>query len=142
MKYILALFTAILMAGCATQPKEVPTNGLNAGPNVTRLSGEIVRIEEVQKTASLGKVLGGSMIGALIGGQIGGGTGKEVAGVGGAFLGAEIANKKYGEKLDHVFLIDQSGREYETYVHDHIFRVGDRVQFTLVSGHISAIVLD
>ena len=27
-------------------------------------------------------------------------------------------------------------------VHDHIFKLGDKVRFTLVSDHISAIVLD
>jgi outer membrane lipoprotein SlyB len=138
MKYLLILFTAILMA----QPEAVPTNGLNAGSNITRLNGEIVRIEEVQKNASFGKRFGGSMVGALIGGQIGGGVGNDVAGIGGAFLGAEIADKKYGEKLDHIFLVDKNGREYETYVQDHIFRVGDGVQFTMVNGHISAIVLN
>ena len=138
---ILSIALVSLLSACANQPREVPTNRLDSGPNIVELRGEIVGIEEVKKDASFGQKMEGALIGSLIGGQFGGGSGKEVAGVTGAFIGTTIAKNKYGGKLDHIFIETPDGRQFESYVHTHAFEPGDAVEFTLVSGHVSAIVL-
>ena len=49
--------------------------------------------------ASTGEVLGGAIIGGILGNQVGGGSGKDAATILGAILGADIANKKSGDKV-------------------------------------------
>jgi uncharacterized protein YcfJ len=141
MKYLILVLTTLVLSACAVEPQKVPTTALDSGPNIVRLNGEITDIRLVQKKASFGKRFGASFAGALIGGQIGGGKASDAASLGGAFLGAELADKKYGEVIDHVFIAGEDGQSYDTFVQDHVFRVGDKVQFTIVSGHISAIVM-
>lgn len=96
----------------------------------------------MQKKAAFKNRFAGSFAGALIGGQLGGGSGKEIAGVTGAFLGMDVANEKYGELIDHIYIEDSNGKTYDCYVHNHVFKLGDKVKFTLVAGHVSAVVLD
>jgi len=130
----------ILIQGCATGQKEVPTGHLDTSPNVTRHHGEVVNIREVKKDASLGKQFGGAFLGALVGGQIGDGSASTIMGTTGAFIGQDIANKKYGEVVDRLILKDSEGKEYDCLVHGHDFRVGDKVIFTIVENHVSAII--
>ncbi len=130
----------VLVQGCATSQKEVPTDQLDESPNIVRHHGEIINIREVKKDASLEKQFGGSFIGALVGGQIGGGSTQTILGVSGAFIGQDIANEKYGEVVDRLILKDSDGKEYDCLVHGHDFKVGDKVIFTIVEDHVSAIV--
>jgi outer membrane lipoprotein SlyB len=97
-------------------------------------------IREVKKDASLGKQFGGAFLGALVGGQIGGGSASTIIGTSGAFIGQDIVNEKYGEVIDRLILKDSNGKEYNCLVHGHDFKVGDKVVFTLVENHISAII--
>ncbi len=134
---------AILIAltqGCATGQKEVPTDHLDASPNIVRHNGEISNIREVKKDASLGKQFGGAFLGALVGGQIGGGSASTIIGTSGAFIGQDIVNEKYGEVVDRLILKDSNGKEYNCLVHGHDFKVGDKVIFTIVGNHVSAII--
>jgi len=139
-KILITLFASFFLVACSTGPQVVPSDHLETGPEIQRLTGTVVNIKEVNTKATFGKRFGGAFLGALIGGQIGGGTGKEIAGVTGAFLGLELANDKYGDTIDHVFLKAEDGSEYDCYVELNGFKVGDAVEFTLISGHVSAIV--
>ncbi len=58
----------------------------------------------------------------------------------GAFIGADIVNEKYGEIIDRLILTSDGGTEFQCLVHGHDFKVGDDVIFTVVEGHVSAIV--
>jgi len=138
----LVLVTSLVFCAqsCASAEKEVPTDQLNPAPNIERHDGSIINIREVKKDASLGKQFGGSLVGALIGGQLGGGSASTILGTSGAFIGADIVNEKYGETVDRLILKDDSGREYECLVHGHGFKVGDKVTFTIVANHVSAII--
>lgn len=140
--YLITLLVLFAATACTTAEKEVPTGHLDEGPNITRLKGEVVNIREVKKDASLGKQFGGAFAGALIGGQFGGGTTQTVLGTSGAFIGADIVNEKYGDVIDRLILKGEDGKEYQCLVHDHIFKVGDNVIFTLVENHVSAIIED
>ena len=104
------------------------------------MSGRITNIKEVKKKAAFSKRFAGSFLGVLIGGELGGGTGKELARSAGAFLGMNLANDMYGELIDQVFIEDENGKLYECYIHNHIFKTGDMVHFTIVSDHVSAVV--
>lgn len=132
----------LLLQACATADKEVPTDHLDNAPSIERHHGKIINIREVKKDASFGKRFAGAFAGALIGGQIGGGKTKNVTRTAGAFIGADVMNKKYGEVLDRLILKDSKGREYQCLVHGHGFKVGDKVVFTVVEGHVSAIIHD
>ncbi len=136
---ILYITMAIVMMSCAAQ-KEVPTDHLDQGPNIVRHKGEITNIREVKKDASLGKQFGGAFVGALVGGSIGGGSAQSVLGTSGAFIGADIVNEKYGETVDRLILSSDDGVEFQCLVHDHGFKVGDKVIFTVVEDHVSAII--
>jgi outer membrane lipoprotein SlyB len=135
-------FTLMILGvfGCASAPKEVPTDHLDQGPNIVRYIGKITNIREVKKDASLGRQFEGSFVGALIGGQIGGGSTQIILGTSGAFIGADVMNDKYGEIIDRVILTSDEGEEFQCLVHGHDFKVGDKVIFTLVEDHISAII--
>ncbi len=142
MKRMYLLFYAVIaigLIGCASQ-KEVPTDHLDQGPNIVRHKGEITNIREVKKDASLGKQFGGAFVGALVGGSIGGGSAQSVLGTSGAFIGADIVNEKYGETVDRLILSSDDGVEFQCLVHDHGFKVGDKVIFTVVEDHVSAII--
>ena len=141
--YRLSLLTLLLVLAqaCATGQKEVPTDQFDESPNIARHNGEITNIREVKKDASLEQQFGGSFIGALVGGQIGGGSTQTILGVSGAFIGQDIANEKYGEVVDRLILKDSDGNEYNCLVHGHDFKVGDKVIFTVVEDHVSAIIL-
>ena len=136
------LFTVlvVLISGCATSQKEVPTDHLDESPNIVRYTGEVTNIREVKKDASLEKQFGGAFLGALVGGQIGGGTTSTVMGTTGAFIGGDVANEMYGEVIDRLILKDSEGNEYDCLVHSHDFKVGDKVIFTVVENHVSAII--
>ena len=134
------VFLIILIQSCATTEKEVPTDHLDSTPDIARHSGEVIIIREVKKDASFGKQLGGSFAGALVGGQIGGGSTSTIMGTAGAFMGQDIMNEMYGEVVDRLILSDNEGREYNCLVHGHDFKVGDKVIFTVVEGHVSAII--
>ena len=136
------LFTVlvVLISGCATSQKEVPTDHLDESPNIVRYIGEVTNIREVKKDASLEKQFGGAFLGALVGGQIGGGTTSTVMGTAGAFIGGDVANEMYGEVIDRLILKDSEGNEYDCLVHGHDFNVGDKVIFTVVENHVSAII--
>ncbi|MGI9319647.1 MAG: hypothetical protein ACR2QW_20120 [bacterium] len=136
---VLAILT-ILLAGCATSEKEVPTDHLSSGPNIIHHNGTVTNIREVKKDASLGRQIEGSMLGALVGGQIGGGSTQSILGSSGAFIGQDIMNEKYGEVVDRLILTSDDGIEFQCLVHGHDFRVGDTVVFTTVSDHVSAII--
>ena len=143
MKILHISLFAILIAitqGCATNQKEVPTDHLDTSPNIVRLNGEVFNIREVKKDASLGKQFGGALLGALVGGQIGGGSASTIIGTSGAFIGQDIVNEKYGEVVDRLILKDKNGKEYNCLVHGHDFKVGDKVVFTIVENHVSAII--
>lgn len=145
MKVTYSFFYTLMIAvvfGCASTPaqKEVPTDHLDKGPNIVRHTGKITNIREVKKDASLGRQFEGAFVGALIGGQIGGGSTSTVLGTSGAFIGADIMNEKYGEVIDRLILTSDEGVEFQCLVHGHGFKVGDKVVFTVVEGHISAIV--
>ena len=129
----LVLLTLIFIHACAATEKEVPTDQLGTSPNIVRLNGEVTNIREVKKDATFGKRFGGAFIGSLVGGQIGGGSTSTI-------IGADIADDKYGEVVDRLILTDANGKEYECLVHGHGFKVGDPVVFTLVEGHVSAII--
>ena len=58
-----------------------------------------VPIYQNEGKASTGEVLGGAIIGGVIGNQIGKGKGNDAATVLGAIIGADIANKKKGNKV-------------------------------------------
>lgn len=139
-KFIFIGSFILLFSGCAATQKEVPTDELTQGPNIIRLTGEVSNIREVKKDASLTKQFGGAFLGALVGGQFGGGSMSTVLGTSGAFIGQDIVNDKYGEVIDRLILKDEQGIEYNCLVHDHDFKVGDKVVFTLVENHISAII--
>jgi len=136
------LFTVlvVLISGCAMSQKEVPTDHLDESPNIVRYIGEVTNIREVKKDASLEKQFGGAFLGALVGGQIGGGTTSTVMGTAGAFIGGDVANEMYGEVIDRLILKDSEGNEYDCLVHGHDFNVGDKVIFTVVENHVSAII--
>jgi uncharacterized protein YcfJ len=143
MKIIHISIFAILIAltqSCATTQKEVPTDRLDTAPNIVRHNGVVSNIREVKKDASLGKQFGGAFLGALVGGQIGGGSTSTILGTSGAFIGQDIVNEKYGEVVDRLILKDSNGKEYNCLVHGHDFKVGDKVIFTIVENHISAII--
>lgn len=139
---LLVAISALFLTACSTGIQEVPTDKLDTNPKIIHLDGKITNIKEVKKKAAFKNRIGGSMLGALIGGQIGGGSGKEIAGVTGAFLGIDLANDKYGKLIDHIYIEDSNGKTYDCYVHNHIFKLSDKVKFTLVAGHVSAVVLD
>jgi len=134
------VFFIALTQGCATSQKEVPTDHLDHSPNIVRYNGVITNIREVKKDASLGKQFGGALLGALVGGQIGGGSASTMIGTAGAFIGQDIVNEKYGEVVDRLILKDSKGKEYNCLVHGHDFKVGDKVIFTVVENHVSAII--
>lgn len=136
----LLLLLTLFFQACATTEQEVPTNQLDTSPDIVRHTGEIINIREVKKDASLGKQFGWAFLGALVGGQIEGGTTSTVMGTAGAFIGGDIANEKYGEVIDRLILTDSEGKEYNCLVHDHNFKVGNKVTFTLVAGHVSAFI--
>ena len=136
----LFILSIIFIQACATTEKEVPTDQLDESPNIVRLMGEVTNIREVKKDASLGKQFGGSFIGALVGGQIGGGSTSTIMGTAGAFIGQDITNEKYGEVVDRLVLQDSDGNEFNCLVHGHGFKVGDKVIFTVVENHVSAII--
>ena len=140
LKVIVLSFTVLLVNGCASTQKEVPTDKLSQDANIVRLSGEVFNIREVKKDASLSKQMGGSLVGALVGGQFGGGSMSTVLGTSGAFIGQDIVNDKYGEVVDRLILKDEKGNEYNCLVHGHDFKVGDAIVFTLVENHVSAII--
>ncbi len=143
MKIIHISIYAILIAltqSCATTQKEVPTDHLDTSPNIVRHNGVVSNIREVKKDASLGKQFGGAFLGALVGGQIGGGSTSTIMGTSGAFIGQDIVNEKYGEVVDRLILKESNGKEYNCLVHGHDFKVGDKVIFTIVENHISAII--
>ena len=143
MKVKNSLFYTLMIVGvfgCASGPKEVPTDHLDKGPNIVRHSGKVTNIREVKKDASLGKQFEGAFIGSLIGGQLGGGSTSTVLGTSGAFIGADIMNEKYGEVVDRLILTSDNGVEYQCLVHGHDFKVGDKVIFTIVEDHVSAII--
>ncbi len=127
---------------CASAPEEVPTDHLEQGPNIVRHNGKVTNIREVKKDASFGKQFEGAFVGALIGGQIGGGSTQTMMGTSGAFIGANVMNEKYGEVIDRLILHTDEGEEFQCFVHDHGFKVGDKVIFTVVEGHVSAIIHD
>jgi len=102
--------------------------------------GEVTNIREVKKDASLGKQFEGAFLGALVGGQIGGGSTSTIMGTAGAFIGQDIMNEKYGEVVDRLILTDSNGKEFNCLVHGHDFKVGDKVIFTIVENHVSAII--
>jgi uncharacterized protein YcfJ len=131
-----------LVVGCATPEKEVPTDQLDTGPEIVQHEGKIVTIREVKKDASLGKQFEGSFWGALVGGQIGGGSTQNILGVAGVFIGQDIMNKKYGAVVDRLILTSDDGQEFQCLVHGDNFKVGYHVRFTLVAGHVSAIIRD
>lgn len=133
-------FLIVLIQGCATSQQEVPTDHLDDSPNIVRHNGEVSNIREVKKDASLGKQFGGSFLGALVGGQLGGGSASTILGTSGAFIGQDIVNEKYGEVVDRLILKDSDGKEYNCLVHGHDFKVGDKVIFTVVENHVSAII--
>ena len=144
MKGLHSVLYALIVIGivsCSSQQKEVPTDHLDDGPSIVRHSGKVTNIREVKKDASLAKQFGGSFVGALVGGQIGGGSTQTILGVSGAFIGQDIVNEKYGEVVDRLILTSDDGKEYQCLVHGHGFRVGDNVIFTVVEGHVSAIIL-
>ncbi|MDO6686385.1 MULTISPECIES: hypothetical protein [unclassified Agarivorans] len=130
----------LTIQGCTSPQKEVPTDQLDNSPNIVRHVGEVSNIREVKKDASLGKQFGGSFIGALVGGQIGGGSANAIIGTAGAFIGQDITNEKFGEYIDRLILKDEQGKEYNCLVHGHDFKVGDKVVFTVVENHVSAII--
>jgi outer membrane lipoprotein SlyB len=136
----LLLLLTLFFQACATTEQEVPTNQLDTSPDIVRHTGEITNIREVKKDASLEKQFGGAFLGSLVGGQIGGGTTSTIMGTAGAFIGQDIANEKYGEVVDRLILTDSEGKEYNCLVHGHNFQVGNKVTFTLVAGHVSAII--
>jgi len=143
MKAIYSIFyitMVIGLIGCTSAQKEVPTDHLDQGPNIVRYDGEVTNIREVKKDASLGKQFGGAFVGALVGGSIGGGSAQTVLGTSGAFIGADIVNEKYGEIIDRLILSDDKGNEYQCLVHGHNFKVGDKITFTVVEDHVSAII--
>jgi outer membrane lipoprotein SlyB len=143
MKVLHISIFAILIAltqSCATGQKEIPTDHLDTSPNIVRHNGEVSNIREVKKDASLGKQFGGAFLGALVGGQIGGGSASTIIGTSGAFIGQDIVNEKYGEVVDRLILKDSNGKEYNCLVHGHDFKVGDKVIFTIVENHVSAII--
>lgn len=143
MKILSKTITAILIlvvSACSTTQQEVPTDKLSQGVNIVQLSGEVVNIREVKKDASWQKQATGSFIGALVGGQFGSGETSAIIGTSGAFIGQDIMNEKYGEIIDRLILKDEKGNEYNCLVHDHDFKVGDKIVFTLVEKHISAII--
>lgn len=142
---ITALLAAVLLlGGCATTEEEVPTDRLQQGANVMRYEGKVINIREVKKEADLGKqvgaAVGGAVVGALIGGAVGGNTGSGIGGTTGAFIGQDVMNEKYGEVVDRLILRTDDGREFQALVHGHDFKVGDPVVFTVVGGHVTAIV--
>ena len=130
----------VLIQGCATNQEEVPTDHLDESPNIVRHIGEVTNIREVKKDASLGKQFGGGFLGALVGGQIGGGSTSTVMGTAGAFIGQDVANEMYGEVIDRLILKDSEGNEFNCLVHGHDFKVGDKIIFTVVENHVSAII--
>ncbi|RDH86106.1 MAG: hypothetical protein DIZ80_01150 [endosymbiont of Galathealinum brachiosum] len=138
--YLSLVFSFALLFGCSTAPKEVPTDHLESGPNIERHTGKVTNIREVKKKASLGKQFEGAFIGALIGGQIGGGSASAIMGTSGAFIGSAYMDEKHGEVVDRLILTADSGKEYDCLVHGHDFKVNDNVIFTLVEGHVSAII--
>ncbi len=140
----ISLFAIIitLTQGCSTTQKEVPTDHLDTSPNIVRHYGVVSNIREVKKDASLDKQFGGAIVGALVGGQIGGGSTSTILGTSGAFIGQDIVNEKYGEVVDRLILKDSDGKEYDCLVHGHDFKVGDKIVFTIVEDHVSAIIHD
>ena len=136
------IILVFMLQACASVETEVPTDKLADAPDIMQLQGTVSNIREVKKDADFSERFGASFIGALVGGQIGGGSTKDIMGVTGAFIGADIADEKYGEVIDRLIIAGSDGKEYQALVHDHVFKVGDKVRFTLVSEHISAIVLD
>lgn len=138
----LIVVLGLFVLGCASSEKEVPTDQLDDAPSIVRHSGVVTNIREVKKDASLGKQFGASFLGALVGGQIGGGSTSTILGTSGAFIGQDIANEKYGEVVDRLILKDANGVEYNCLVHGHDFKVGDKVTFTVVENHVSAIIHD
>ncbi|SHH25833.1 hypothetical protein [Ferrimonas marina] len=140
MRIFLLLFGLFTLVACQSKPTEVPTDALPSGPEIQRLEGTVSNIREVKQDASLGKQFGGSFIGALVGGQIGGGTTSAILGTSGAFIGQDVANQVSGKMLDRLILTAEDGKEYECPVHGHDFKLGDKVVFTLVAGHVSAII--
>jgi len=138
---VIALSVSVLLTnGCASMEEEVPTDNLDQGANIIRLTGEVVNIREVKKDASLAKQMGGSFVGALVGGQFGGGSMSTILSTSGAFIGQDIVNDKYGEVVDRLILKDDKGNDYHCLVHGHDFKVNDKVVFTLVENHVSAII--
>ncbi len=137
---ILYIMIAIGMISCASSQKEVPTDHLDEGPDVVRYHGEVINIREVKKDASLGKQFGGAFAGALVGGSLGGGSAQTVLGTSGAFIGADVVNDKYGEIIDRLILVNGKGVEFQCLVLGHDFKVGDKVIFTVVEDHVSAII--
>ena len=143
MKVVHSLFFTLIIVGvfgCASAPKEVPTDHLDEGPDIVRHTGKVTNIREVKKDASLSKQFGGAFVGALIGGQIGGGSTQTVLGTSGAFIGADVMNEKYGEIIDRLILTSDGGVEFQCLVHGHDFKVGDKVLFTVVDDHVSAVI--
>jgi len=138
----ITLFSVLiaLTQSCATPQSEVPTDHLDESPNIVRHMGEVTNIREVKKDASLGKQFEGAFLGALVGGQIGGGSTSTIMGTAGAFIGQDIMNEKYGEVVDRLILTDSNGKEFNCLVHGHDFKVGDKVIFTIVENHVSAII--
>ncbi len=128
------------MIGCASAQKEVPTDQLDEGPDVVRYQGEVTNIREVKKDASFGKQFGGAFAGALIGGSLGGGSGSNILATSGAFIGADVVNEKYGTTIDRLILANDKGVEFQCLVEGHDFKVGDKVIFTVVEDHVSAII--
>ena len=143
MKVLTSLFYTVMLVGvlgCTSAPKEVPTDHLDEGPSIVRHTGEITNIREVKKDATLGKQFEGAFVGALIGGQIGGGSTQTILGTSGAFIGADVMNEKYGEIVDRLILTSDGGVEFQCLVHGHDFKVGEKVIFTVVEDHVSAII--
>ena len=141
MKIFAMLLSMTLLFGCATGIQEVPTEQLDESPDILQFSGEIVNIKEAQKKAAFSERMGGSFIGALVGGQIGGGSTREILGSTGAFIGYDLANEAFGDVIDHVFIETEDGTQYDCYVKNHVFKLGDKVVFTVVADHVSAIIL-
>ena len=140
----LLIIMATLIQACATTEREVPTDHLDVAPNIFRHSGVVFNIREVKKDASLKKQFGTafaySLAGGLVGGRIGDGSTGDVMGTVGAFIGQDIANEKYGEIVDRLILKDSNGVEYSCLVHGHDFKVGEKVIFTVVENHVTAII--
>ena len=146
--YILFFFTAVITAGCSSNPYG-DSYGVADTREIQQVSyGEIVKLSPVtiQGQGSGVGMLAGAVVGGILGSKVGGGRGSDIAAVGGAVIGGAAGNK-VGEEVSKadgvniVIKLDSGGtiaivQEVDPKM---LFQVGQRVE-VLTQGNTARVV--